>query len=84
MEERPSGPLPSRLSVAVAAGVHAGAWWRQHWPGVSGALTTVPVALLTGCAAYAAPALALLGLRLAGCAMYLQDFLNLLHPVGMI
>jgi hypothetical protein len=83
-QHRTSRPLPSRLSVAVAAGVHVGAWWRQRWPGVSGALTTVPVALLAGCAAYAVPALALVGLRLAGCVIQLHDFLHLLNPTGML
>jgi hypothetical protein len=83
-EQRTSRPLPRRLSVAVATGVHVGAWWRQYWPGVSGALTTVPVALLAGSAAYAVPALALVGLRLAGCVIQLNDFLDLLNPSGMI
>ena len=76
--------LPGRLSIALTAGVHAATWWQRHWPGLAGLVTTVPVGLLTAGAAYVVPALALLGLRLAGCAIHLQDLIDVLHPMSTI
>jgi hypothetical protein len=77
-------PVPGRLSIALTAGVHAANWWRRRWPGPGGLFTTVPVALFAGGAAYVVPALALLGLRLAGCAVQIQDLIDVLHPLGML
>jgi hypothetical protein len=79
-----SAPVPGRLSIALTAGVHAATWWRRRWPGLAGVVMTVPVGLVAAGVAYVAPALALLGLRLAGCAVQLQDLMDVLHPLGMI
>ena len=84
VETPTAGHLPGRLSIAVTAGVHAATWWRRHWPGVAGLATTLPVALLAGGATYVVPALALLALRLAGCAVHLQDLIDVLNPMSMI